>query len=122
MSYKLLIVDDETELTEGLQQYFEMKGFNVFTTPSGEGAITFLNQEKPDVMVLDMLLKTKLDGVDVLREAKKISPATKVIILTGSDTVAKEQEAKKIGVSRYLRKPIMVKELHISINEVLGEK
>lgn len=121
MSKKLLIVDDETELTDGLKQYFEIKGFIVFTVPTGEEAITLLSNEKPDIIVLDMLLKGKLDGVDVLKEAKKLSASSKVIMLTGSDTVAKEQEVMKIGVCRYLRKPIMIKELHNIINEVLEE-
>ena len=122
MPYKLLIADDESELAEYLKQYFQMKGFAVVTCPSGEEAVVMLQKEKPDVALLDMLLKGKLDGVGVLKEAKKISPSTKMIMLTGSDTVSKEQEVLKIGVARYLRKPITINDLHNVINEVLVDK
>jgi two-component system response regulator VicR len=121
MPTKLLIVDDETDLGELLKDYFQMKGFVVFGTGSGEEAIALLRQEKPEVIVLDMLLKGKLNGIDVLKDAKQNSPQSKVIMLTGSDTVALENEAKRIGVSRYLHKPVTVKQLEEVINEVLSE-
>ena len=122
MPYKLLMVDDEVELTGYLKQYFEIKGFVVFTCPSGEEALTILQNENPDIVVLDMLLAGKLDGADVLKGAKKTNASVRVIMLTGSDTVEKEREVLKIGVSRYLRKPVTVKELHDAINEVLSGK
>ena len=122
MAYKLLIVDDEVELTSWLKQYFELKGFNVFTCPSGEEAITLVRNENPDVVVLDMLLKGKLDGVDVLKEARETNPALKVVMCTGSDTPAEEKEILKIGVSSYLRKPVTVGDLHKAVNEALAGK
>ena len=121
MSAKLLIVDDEEDLTRILKDYFEMKGFSVSLAATGDEAIALLKQEKPDIVLLDLLLKGKLDGVDVLRSAKVNSPGSKVIMLTGSDTVAKEKEIKSIGVNRYLHKPVTVNKLSDTIAEVLRE-
>lgn len=121
MSTKLLIVDDEEDLTRILKDYFEMKGFTVSTAATGDDAIALLRQEKPNIILLDMLLKGKLTGVDVLKDTKVNSPTSKVIMLTGSDTVAQENEAKKIGVCRYLYKPVTVSKLFGTINEVLRE-
>ena len=120
MPYRLLIVDDEIDLTDSLKEYFELKGFNVATCPSGEEAIAILRDGTPDIVILDVLLKDKLDGVDVLREAKKINPATKIVMCTGSDTDAKEKEIVEIGVSRYLRKPVTIKELYNAVTETLN--
>jgi DNA-binding response OmpR family regulator len=121
MPTKLLIVDDEEDLVQILKEYFEMKGLTVFTTGTGEEAIALLRQEKPDIILLDMLFKGKLNGIDVLKDTKQNSPQSKVIMLTGSDTVAQENEAKAIGVSRYLHKPVTVKMLDDNINGVLSE-
>lgn len=120
MPYRLLIVDDEIDLTASLKEYFELKGFSVATCPSGEEAIAIVRKETPDVVILDVLLKDKLDGVDVLREAKKINPAMKIVMCTGSDTTAKEKEILEIGVSRYLKKPVTVRELYNAVTETLS--
>lgn len=121
MPTKLLIVDDEEGLTQILKDYFEMKGFSVSVAYTGETAIALLKKEKPEVILLDLLLKGKLDGVDVLKSAKANSPESKVIMLTGSDTVAKEREIKSLGVSRYLHKPVTVNKLSDTISGVLRE-
>lgn len=120
MPYRLLIVDDEIDLTASLKEYFELKGFSVATCPSGEEAIAIVRKETPDVVILDVLLKDKLDGVDMLREAKKINPAMKIVMCTGSDTTAKEKEILEIGVSRYLKKPVTVRELYNAVTETLS--
>lgn len=120
MPYRLLIVDDEIDLTDSLKEYFELKGFSVATCPSGEEAIAIVRKETPDVVILDVLLKDKLSGVDVLKEAKKINPAMKIVMCTGSDTTAKEKEILEIGVSRYLRKPVTVRELYNAVTETLN--
>ena len=65
MSTKLLIVDDEEDLTGILKDYFEMKDFTVFVAATGDDAIALLRKEKPDVIVLDLLLKGKLDGLAI---------------------------------------------------------
>jgi DNA-binding response OmpR family regulator len=122
MAYKLLLVEDELDIVSCFKEYFEIKKFTVSTCPTGEEALTLLENEKPDIAVLDLLLAGKLDGLGVLREANKLSPSTKVIMLTGSDTIETEKEARKIGISRYLHKPVGIKELHSVITEVLAEK
>jgi len=121
MPTKLLIVDDEEGLTQILKGYFEMKGFTVSVAATGETAIALLKEEKPDLILLDLLLKGKLDGIDVLKSTKVNSPGSKVIMLTGSDTVAKEKEIKSIGVCCYLHKPVTVNKLSDTISEVLRE-
>ena len=122
MPAKLLIVDDEELLTASLKDYFEMKDFVVSIAATGQDAIRLLKEEKPDIILLDLLLKGKLDGLDVLKEAKASSPQSKVIMVTGSDTIEKEKEIKRIGVSRYLQKPVTVNKLLDTVNEVLAGK
>jgi len=122
MAGKLLIVDDEEDLAQALKDYFEMKGFAVTVIVKGEEALAWLKQESPEVVLLDVLLKGKMNGIDVLRQIRAESPRLKIIMLTGSDIKTYEKEAGDLGVSRYIRKPITVSRLYENIKEVLAEK
>lgn len=122
MAGKLLIVDDEEDLAQALKDYFEMKGFTVTVIAKGEETLAWLKQESPEVVLLDVLLKGKMNGIDVLRQIRVDSPRLKIIMLTGSDIKAYEKEAGDLGVSRYIKKPITVSRLYENIKEVLAEK
>ena len=122
MAGKMLIVDDEEDLAQALKDYFEMKGFAVTVIVIGEEALAWLKQESPEVVLLDVLLKGKMNGIDVLRQIRAESPRLKIIMLTGSDIKTYEKEAGDLGVSRYIRKPITVSRLYENIKEVLAEK
>ena len=118
MKEKILIVDDEEIITKSLKEYLESRDFTVFVADKGDFAIELIEKEKPDLIILDLLLKGKLTGLDVLKEIKKILDKPKVIVLTGS--TATEKEIKDLGVSYYLNKPITISKLFSIINEALG--
>lgn len=118
---KLFIVDDEPSFEEIIKPFFELKGYTVFTAVSGEEALPKIEAEKPDVVLLDMHLKGKLDGMGVLKQLREKSPDSKVIMLTGTEGTMKE-EALNLGASKFLAKPIPVKVLNETIGEVLGQK
>lgn len=119
MPHQLLIVDDEIDITDPLKEYFGIKGFGVSVCSSGEEAIALLGKERPDLVILDILLEGKLDGIAVLKEIKQMPSPSRVIILSGNDEPAVEKEVLRIGVDRYLRKPVTVKELHNAVTESL---
>ena len=118
---KLFIVDDEPTFQEMVKPFFELKGYTVFAAVSGEEALPRIEAEKPDAVLLDMHLKGKLDGIEVLKQIKEKSPSSAVIMLTGIESNIKD-ETLRLGASKFLSKPVTVKTLNEAIAEVLGAK
>ena len=104
MKKKILIVDEDTSLLKAYRAMFEPKGISVVGATTGQEGLTFVSGEKPDVILLDIMLPGGMNGFDVLEQLKK-NPATKqipVIVLTNLDT--EEKVAKTIGATDYLVK------------------
>ena len=116
----LLIVEDEAKIRALLASYFEGHGHEVLTTESGEEALTLLQQHQPDLVLLDLSLKGKLTGKDVLKEAPQRAPAAKVIIVTGL-VEASEEEFRKLGAAGLLRKPIELDALKQLLRQFGGD-
>src|ERR1051325_11185678 len=104
MSYSILIVDDEDLTLRTLSRGLRQEGFDVFTADSGEAALKHFADEKPDIMVLDIVLPG-IDGVEVLRQVKQSYPAAIVIMMSAYHLVDRAVEAMKLGAYDYLIKP-----------------
>ena len=78
---------------------------------SGEEAIALLKEEMFDVIILDIKMPGGMDGIEALREIKKIQPLTEVLLLTGHASVETSIEGMKLGAFDYLLKPIKFEEL-----------
>lgn len=106
----ILVVDDEPHIVLGLKDALEFEGFHVVTASSGESAIEVFSQEKPDAVLLDLMLPDQ-NGYQVCRHIRQSDARVPVIMLT-----AKSQEADKIrgldsGADDYVTKPFSVGEL-----------
>ena len=104
MKTKVLLVDDEKDFVEALAQRLEIREFDVTSAFSGDEALAQVQERDFDVVILDVLMPGK-DGVEVLREIKKLKPLTQVIMLTGQSTVETAIEGMKLGAYDYLMKP-----------------
>ena len=102
-----------------IQRILKRKGHTVHPFTEEEDFLSFIKKEPVDMAVLDMKLK-KLSGVEVLEETKKISPAIKVIMLTGYPTIETAQQCLQLGADEYLVKPIDIYELEDKVEAVLG--
>ena len=118
---KLLIVEDEAKIRALLSSYFEGHGHEVLTTESGEEALTLIQQHQPALILLDLSLKGKLTGKDVLREAPQRMPQAEVVIVTGL-VEASEDEFKQLGAAGLLRKPIELDALSQLLRKFGGEQ
>jgi DNA-binding response OmpR family regulator len=107
--YKILVIDDEQEIVKILEEFLTKAGFSVITAAGGEEGIKVLNSaQKLDLMIMDMRMP-KVNGVDVLKEMKRINKNIPIIILTGSiDASRHEKDLKELGYSRddIVSKPI----------------
>ncbi|OPX37066.1 MAG: response regulator [Desulfobacteraceae bacterium 4484_190.1] len=111
---KILLVDDEKEFVKTLSERIKMRELSPDVALNGEEALRIVDDEVPDVMVLDLKMPG-IDGMEVLRRVKKAYPAVQVIILTGHGSEKDEREARRLGAYDYLQKPVNLEKLLQSI-------
>ena len=106
----ILIVEDDRSLRNGLAINFRFRGFNVLTASDGEEGMRMAFDEKPDLVVLDIMLPgwSGLDILDSLREHDEQMP---VLILSARDTTSNKVEGLSLGADDYLTKPFELPEL-----------
>jgi len=102
-SFTLLVVDDEQSVLQSLKRFFAKSGFQVLLANNGQKGLDLLSLHHVDLLLLDLVMPG-MDGLTVLREAKKMSPALKVIIQTGHGGINEAVEAVKNGASDFLVK------------------
>jgi len=106
----ILIVEDDLATRENLGGILKERGYKVCEDEDGEEAIAKLKESKYDCLLLDLKLP-KIDGISVLREAKKIYPEVIVIVMTGYDLPQMLEEAERLSAYACLKKPIDPEEL-----------
>lgn len=114
---KLLIVDDEADLCHMLQEHFEERfDGEVFSANTPGEALRLLEELQPDGMLLDVNLKSRLTGFDVLARVAEISPTTKVIMVTSVNEFESIEKAMELGAVDYITKPFTVEYLEETVN------
>ena len=110
MPHSVLIVDDEPLTLRTLGRALDAEGFEVLLAATGEEALTTLADQKPELALVDLVLPG-ISGIDVLREAKAVSPATIVVMMSAHQLVERAVEAMKLGAYDYLIKPFHVADM-----------
>lgn len=114
---KILVVDDEPKIIQLTQDYLENAGFSVMSANDGERAMTMIQVEQPDLVVLDLGLPG-MDGLDVCRLIRKKSNLP-IIMLTARDDEADKLVGLELGADDYITKPFSPKELVARVRSVL---
>jgi len=107
---RVLIVDDEKDFLEMLSMRLEGAGEKVWTALSGMECMDTLSETSIDVIIMDLRMPG-MDGIETLREIKKLCPLTEVILLTGHGSAETAVEGLKLGAFDYLIKPADFNEL-----------
>jgi len=107
---RVLLVDDEVVFTENMTTLLTSRGYQIKAVNSGDSAIRALESDDFDVVVLDLKMPG-MDGMETLKEIKKLGLFTETLILTGHGAVDTALEAMKLGAYDYLTKPCEVDEL-----------
>ena len=113
----LLVVDDEPGVRQSLQLVFN-KTYRVIEATSASEAIQKLNDDRPDVVLLDIVMPGT-DGLDVLKQMKSIHPDCQVIMLTALNTARAAFAARGTGAFDYVTKPFDVEELRLRVEHAL---
>jgi DNA-binding response OmpR family regulator len=110
MTVKVLLIDDEPQFVEVLAERLEARGFAVQTALTGDEGLAKLQEQEADVVILDVQMPGR-DGVETLREIKRIKPLVEVIMLTGHATIESGIQGLKLGAYDYLMKPTDTEDL-----------
>lgn len=106
----LLLVEDDPALARGLQQALHNEGFAVNHVLTGGHAIQVVKTETPDIVILDLGLPD-IDGLEVLKQLRKINATLPVLLLTARDTIDDKVTGLDAGADDYLPKPFDMPEL-----------
>jgi DNA-binding NtrC family response regulator len=117
----ILLVDDDEPFRRVMKVELERVGFQVEGAGSGAEALRAVGPTAPDVVLLDLRLPD-MDGVAVLREMRRLSPTSEVILLTGHGSIDTAIESIKIGAFDYVAKPCPLDELEIRIRRALERR
>jgi DNA-binding NtrC family response regulator len=115
----VLVVDDERDHADGLVEALGRSSVEALAVYSGEHAVEVLRDQHVDVVVTDLKLDGRLDGLDVLREAKENGGSTEVILITAYATIDNCKEAIRQGAFDYLVKPLDVDQLRALVEQAV---
>ncbi len=121
MSTRVLLVDDERHFVEPLSERLIARGYDVGIAFNGEEAISKVEQDGWDVVVLDVLMPG-MNGEETLERIKKIRPLVEVIMLTGHATVESAIQGMKLGAYDFLMKPTELPDLTKKIDKAYSRK
>ena len=120
---KILVVDDEGDLLELIGKRLESNGYTVLTLNSGEHVIEFARREKPDIILLDMIMPGR-NGREVCKELKAGSETKQIPVIIFTAQYPEEEYVKvnseEIGADDYVLKPFEAAELLAKIKYLIG--
>ena len=117
-SPRILIVDDELNIRQGLAEALDDQGYVIEQAASGEDALELLRSKGFDLVLVDLVME-EMDGIEVLKEINKEWPQTEVVIITAHGTIETAVRALKEGAYDYLTKPINVKRFRSYVHNIL---
>jgi excisionase family DNA binding protein len=117
---RVLVADDEASVREVLARTLALADYDVETVADGSAAIERLRLAEFDLLVTDLKMPG-VDGLGVIREARRLRPSLPVVIVTGFSSEASAIEAIDLGVSGYLTKPFRIPKVLAVAAKALGE-
>jgi CheY-like chemotaxis protein len=116
----LLVVDDVAEQRELASQMLTRLGYRVHTAENGEAAISFVEAQRVDLVVLDMIMDPGIDGLETYARLSRVQPGIKAIIASGFSQTDRIQAAQELGAGGYLKKPYTLEKLATAIRQELN--
>jgi DNA-binding NtrC family response regulator len=119
--FNVLFVDDEVEFLDTLLKRMKKRNLRASGVKSGEEALDFLDQNPTDVVVLDVKMPG-MDGIQALKEIKKLYPLIEVVMLTGHASVEVAIQGMELGAFDYLMKPVDIDDLLYKVQDAYKKK
>ena len=115
----ILVVDDEPSIVQSLSGLLSDEGFEVTSAANGYEALQHIENEAPDLILLDIWMPG-IDGIETLKEIKKNNPQIQVIMITGHGTIETAVQATKEGAFDFIEKPLSIDKVIVAINNALN--
>ena len=119
MKDAILVVDDEESICQSLKAILSDEGYQVLVAGSGEEAVKIVEEEMPQLVLLDIWLPG-MDGLETLKAIKKINPKVLVIIMSGHGTIETAVRATKLGAFDFIEKPLSLDKIIILVNNAIS--
>lgn len=120
-SKKILIVDDEALIRFGLEKFLKQEGYTTISAGSGKKALELIEDQDPDIALLDLKLQNSIDGLELLGIMKKTRPKIIPVMISGQTEIHGAVEAMKLGARDYLEKPIDFDKLKSVLDSICQE-
>ncbi len=118
----ILIIDDAPEQRDLAKRMMERLGYDVTTAASGEEAVAMIKKRSFDVLILDMIMPSGIDGLATYREILKITPDQKAVIASGFAKTERVNETQKLGAGIYIKKPYTLQKIGLAVRAELDQK
>ncbi|MBI2952754.1 MAG: response regulator [Chloroflexi bacterium] len=118
----ILVVDDDEVQREVEREMLGTLGYRVDSVCSGEQAVSYLKERHVDLVVLDMVMPSGIDGAETYRRILAVRPGQQAIIVSGFAERERVREAQMLGAGPYLRKPVTLEKLARAVRDVLDRK
>jgi two-component system response regulator AtoC len=115
---KILVVDDEAIIRDSLHDWLGDAGYQVLTAENGSQALKIIQEEKPGVAFVDLVMPG-MDGLELLRRAKEISPNLEVVIITAYGSIPTAINAIREGAYDYIEKPFCPERAELLVEKLL---
>ncbi len=120
-TFRVLVIDDDPGVRDYMEALVSRQGYRVFAAADAEQALAGLDDTRPDVVTLDVVLPG-IDGLETLRRLKQRLPEVPVVMLSGHGQARNIVEAMRLGASDFLRKPFEVEELELAFQKALEKR
>lgn len=121
MAEKILVIEDDPSILRGLQLNLGMEGYLVRSATDGERGLALARAEKPDLVVVDVMLP-RLGGLEVVRQIRREDPDMPVLILSAKGQESDKVAGLQLGADDYMVKPFGLKELLARIDALLRRR
>src|SRR3954468_16021646 len=115
----ILVVDDDRELIDGLRALLEKRGYRVTQANDGHQAKTVIYNQKPDLVILDMMMP-RMGGYPVLEHFRSKPDVPPIIMITANEGSRHKAYAEYLGVVDYIRKPFAMERLLEAVNKAFN--
>lgn len=121
MNVKILIVDDDPIVLDSCKRVFEAEGFEVSLVPSADKALTAMENNAFDILLIDVKMPER-DGMSLMRAVKKEWPTIPIVVMSGYPTQETIAEGLHVGAEEFIAKPFTPDELLNIVRQVLKKR
>jgi two-component system, cell cycle sensor histidine kinase and response regulator CckA len=118
----VLVVDDIAKQRDVASRLLKRLGYEVHVVSGGEAVVEYLKENKADILVLDMIMPTGIDGLETYERVLEVNPEQKAILVSGFSETDRVREAQRLGAGAYVKKPYILEKISVAIRDELNRK